>query len=119
MLNIRYEVALAAASENLVAIDSPCLVLKNIDELVKEIMIAKGLGYSGKVALHPCQVKAINDGFSPSEKEINKAMEIVELIEGKDPIALTEGSIIGPPFLKIAKDILRKHENIINLSAIK
>ena len=55
--------------------------------------------------------------YSPSEEEVAWAKEMVQLSEeavreGKG-VAVKEGKFIGPPMLKMARNILHKHQMIV------
>jgi citrate lyase beta subunit len=104
IIHIKSEIALAAVSENLIAIDSPCFHLKNNTLLEEEIIEAKELGYRGKIAIHPNQVEAINKYFSPTFDEISEIKNIVEIFKNEERSIIKLGDrMIGPPFLEWAK----------------
>lgn len=106
---VRYEISKAAISHQLLAIDSPCFDLNDLSVLESECLSAKDLGFSGKIALHPAQVATINSIFSPSEKDIAVAKTIVnELKSDSKNISKISNSMIGPPFLRMAENVIRK-----------
>jgi citrate lyase beta subunit len=39
------------------------------------------LGYDGKWAVHPAQLKSINESFTPNDKDIRRAWRIMEAYE--------------------------------------
>ena len=80
--------------------------LNNTDALTAEIVAAKAIGFDGKIALHPSQVNYINDGFSPSGAELNKAKRVIEAAScshTNSPITKITEHMVGPPFLKYAQ----------------
>ena len=54
-------------------VDGVFMNLKEIDKLREECLIARELGYVGKMAIHPTQVDVMHTVFSPSEAEVTYA----------------------------------------------
>ncbi|WP_371368221.1 (3S)-malyl-CoA thioesterase [Sporomusa rhizae] len=99
--------AAAAASNEIPAIDTACFNLTDSLELEKECCNVKKLGFTGKAAIHPSQVQTINLNFSPSEDQINFAKNIIaEYNRSQGGISRVSDTMIGPPFVKMAKQIL-------------
>lgn len=55
-------------------IDGPT---RGAGELAEAVALAKKMGMTGKLALHPGHAAAINDGLSPSEADVRAAREFV------------------------------------------
>src|SRR5207244_12980733 len=60
------------------AIDGPYLVIKDLDGFREVALRARALGYDGKWALHPGQIDVLNEVFTPSQDEYDKAEAILE-----------------------------------------
>ncbi|SGZ09390.1 Citryl-CoA lyase [Moritella viscosa] len=104
------KISMAANEVGIQAIDSPCFSIDDITTLEMESNLAKRLGYQGKIAIHPHQVKPINELFGLTKKEIALSQSIIEkigLIEDLDMsrISKINNSMIGPPFLKLAEKL--------------
>jgi citrate lyase subunit beta/citryl-CoA lyase len=56
---------------------SVALFDNNIDFL-QSVKYAKESGSTGALTIHPAQIPILNEGFTPSEQEINEANELVE-----------------------------------------
>ena len=54
-------------------VDGVFMNLKEIDKLREECLIARELGFVGKMAIHPTQVDVMHTVFSPSEEEVTYA----------------------------------------------
>jgi citrate lyase subunit beta / citryl-CoA lyase len=54
-------------------VDGVFMNLKEIDKLREECLIARELGFVGKMAIHPTQVDVMHTIFSPSEEEVTYA----------------------------------------------
>jgi citrate lyase subunit beta/citryl-CoA lyase/(S)-citramalyl-CoA lyase len=62
---------------------------------------------SGKAAIHPRQVAAINSVFSPDAAELERARKIVAQAEAsKGDICVVEGTMIGIPIVEAARRTL-------------
>jgi citrate lyase subunit beta/citryl-CoA lyase len=78
LLLARSQVVLAAATIGADAIDAIFVDLKAPDRLREDAVRARALGFRGKTAIHPDQIAAINDVFSPSAEDIAKARRLIE-----------------------------------------
>jgi len=107
---------MAARAARLEAIDTPYLDIADDEGFTREVTLARELGFSGQLVIHPSQVAIANRIFSPSEDEIREARRIVDAIEdGRRKglgVGLLDGSLIGPPMEKRARAVLRKVERI-------
>ena len=77
LLYIRSRVVQVAASAGIVAVDSPFFDIADLEGLKRETMAARDLGFHGKAAIHPKQIPAINEVFTPSTDEVAKARQIL------------------------------------------
>ena len=68
----------AARDAGLQAIDGPYLLIKDLDGFREMAMRARALGYDGKWALHPGQIDVLNDVFTPTQEEYDKAEALLE-----------------------------------------
>jgi len=71
-------ILVAVRNAGLQAIDGPYLLIKDLDGFREMAMRARALGYDGKWALHPGQVDVLNDVFTPSQDEFDKAEAVLE-----------------------------------------
>ncbi len=107
----REEIVVAARAAGIQPIDSVFSDVADEEGLRKSALEAKSFGFEGKGCIHPRQVKVINESFAPTEKEIEKAKEIVLAMEdaqkrGAGVIALGS-KMIDPPVVKRAQRILK------------
>lgn len=70
-------VLVAARAADLQAIDGPYLAIADGEGLRRWAGHVQGLGYDGKWAIHPSQLTAINDAFTPGDDELERAKAIV------------------------------------------
>ena len=71
-------ILIAARHAGLQAIDGPYLLIKDLDGFREMAMRARALGYDGKWALHPGQIDVLNEVFTPSQEEYDKAEGVLE-----------------------------------------
>ncbi|MEV4471615.1 CoA ester lyase [Nonomuraea sp. NPDC049504] len=72
---------MAARMHDLQVIDGPYLQIKDVDGFRRVAMRAAALGFDGKWVLHPAQVDAANEVFSPSQEDYDHAELILEAYE--------------------------------------
>ena len=72
------KILVAARSAGLQAIDGPYLLIKDLDGFREMAMRARALGYDGKWALHPGQVDVLNEVFTPTQDEYDKAEAMLD-----------------------------------------
>jgi citrate lyase subunit beta/citryl-CoA lyase len=71
-------ILIAARNAGLQAIDGPYLVIKDLDGFRDMAVRSRALGYDGKWALHPGQVDVLNEVFTPTQDEYDKAEAILD-----------------------------------------
>lgn len=69
---------------------------------------ARSDGFTGMMAIHPSQVSVINEAFSPTEAEIERAQAIVAAFEANPEkgVLQLDGQMIDAPHLRHARRIL-------------
>ncbi|MEA5137232.1 MAG: aldolase/citrate lyase family protein [Candidatus Fimivivens sp.] len=97
----RNAIALAARAAGIQAIDTVYADINDEDGLVEDTLSIKNIGYDGKVAIHPRQVDRINELFTPTDKEIDKAMRIFAAIREANArnsgVIALDGKMIDAP----------------------
>ena len=76
--------------------------------LVRDSAAARQRGFTGRIAIHPNQVAAINTAFSPSAEDLAWSRKVVDLFEaspGMGTVGL-EGKMLDMPHLKQARRVL-------------
>ena len=106
----RSAVAVAARAARVHALDTPYTKFRDPEGLRAEAMLAKSIGYKGKLAIHPAQVEVIESVFMPTEAEIARARRVLEIAaeaetEGRGSISL-DGEMIDMPVILRAQNVL-------------
>lgn len=112
----RNRIVSAARAAGVDVYDTPYTDINDDEGLTADAQFAKSLGFTGKVSISPRHVKEINSVFSPTQKEIDYAYEVLEAIEtaksqGKGAIALY-GKMIDAPIVLRAKQVISMVEQI-------
>jgi len=72
---------MAAKAAGLMAIDAPYGEFNNKPAMVTAAKISRALGFDGKWAIHPNQLEPINTVFSPSAREIDRAVKVLDAVK--------------------------------------
>jgi citrate lyase subunit beta/citryl-CoA lyase len=110
VLYARSRLCVSARAAHVLALDTPYFKLRNPDGLRASALEAKSLGFKGKFAIHPDQIAALNECFSPSPQEIAHAERIVAAFaeaeaRGRASTSL-DGWVIDVPVVKRARALL-------------
>ncbi len=101
LLYARSRVVHAAASAGIDVIDVPYLDLEDPEGMAIEARKAKALGFSGKGSVHPKQIAALNEVFTPTADEIDRAMRVTKTFEEADTgLVVIDGKLIEKPVLR-------------------
>ncbi|ORI21767.1 MULTISPECIES: CoA ester lyase [unclassified Rhodococcus (in: high G+C Gram-positive bacteria)] len=79
--HILMTILLAARTHGLQAIDGPYLQIRDLDAFRRAAGRTAGLGFDGKWVLHPTQIDAANEIFSPRQSDFDKAEMILDAYE--------------------------------------
>ncbi len=75
------KILMAGRANGLQVIDGPFLKIRDQDAFRDYCQRTKVLGYDGKWALHPDQVTILNELFSPTQEQFDRAWDILEAYE--------------------------------------
>ncbi|MGP3967471.1 HpcH/HpaI aldolase/citrate lyase family protein [Streptomyces sp. 6N223] len=75
---ILMRILMAARAHDLQAIDGPYLQIRNADGFREVALRSAALGFDGKWVLHPDQIAAANEIFSPSQEDYDHAELILD-----------------------------------------
>lgn len=88
-------ILVAARDAGLQAIDGPYLLIKDLDGYREAATRAKALGYDGKWALHPGQIDVLNEVFTPTQEEFDKATSMLEAYDHATGVELKGAVMFG------------------------
>ncbi len=108
----RAMIAMAARANNVIPIDTVHIKVHDLDDLEKNLGLAKDLGFEGMLILHPKEIPFAHRYFSPTDAELEQAAEMLQLSEEAEKegrgVAYINGKFVGPPMVMSAKKVLEK-----------
>ncbi|WP_261371090.1 HpcH/HpaI aldolase/citrate lyase family protein [Sphingobium sp. B2] len=106
---VRALVLFAAHAASVPAIETVFPAIRDLKGLASYVERARRDGFTAMMAIHPAQVKIINEGFSPTATEIEEARRIIDAFESNPDAGVlqVQGKMLDLPHLKLAKRILR------------
>lgn len=75
---ILMRILMAARANDLQAIDGPYFNVRDVDAFVRVARRSAALGFDGKWVLHPAQIEAANEVFSPAQEDYDHAEQILD-----------------------------------------
>lgn len=107
----RSAVVLHAKAFGLQAIDTPFVDVKADETILSvEAERAMQMGYTGKLAIHPRQVRIIQQVFTPTAAQIDRARELIDLHERHQSagtgVFTFEGKMVDMPMIRAAQSVL-------------
>lgn len=99
-----------AAAAKVSAIETIYVNFRDTDLLRKDTELARRDGFTGRLAIHPAQVPVINEVFTPSTAQIEKAKAIVAAFEAKPGAGTVgmDGKMYDRPHLARAQALLQR-----------
>ena len=112
----RTRLVVAARAANVDVYDTPFTDVNDDEGIRIDTEHAKALGFTGKASISPRHVDVINEVFSPSQKDIDYAYEVMDAIarakeQGRGAIAL-HGKMIDAPIVNRARQTIAAAEEL-------
>ena len=106
----RHRLVVAARAAGVDVYDTPFTDVNDDEGIVTDASYAKALGFTGKASISPRHVEVINSVFSPTQKDVDYAYEVMEAIalakeQGKGAISL-HGKMIDAPIVTRAEQTI-------------
>jgi citrate lyase subunit beta / citryl-CoA lyase len=115
----RGKIPVDAKAAGVAAIDAIWQKVDDTNGLIKDAIVAKRLGYSGKSVIHPSQIEPVHNIFIPTKHEIEWAKKVIEALgqtmekgSGRGAVKL-EGKMIDAVHYKQAKAILNINSKLL------
>ena len=110
----RTRLVVAARAAGVAVYDTPFTDVNDDEGIWTDARVAKALGFNGKASISPRHVEVINQVFSPTQKEIDYAYEVMDAIalakeQGRGVIAL-HGKMIDAPIVARAQQTIAAAE---------
>lgn len=105
----RATVVMTAVAYHLQAVDTVFVDLDDEAGLAQDAAFARGLGYTGKLAIHPRQIPVLNETFTPAAAEIVQAQRLIRAVEEADSgVATLDGRMVDRPMVRAAEKLLHR-----------
>jgi citrate lyase subunit beta / citryl-CoA lyase len=105
-LHVRSQTLLAAKAYGRLALDAVYLDIKDLDGLRAEADDAVAVGFDAKVAIHPTQVAAIREAYTPSAEQLMWARHVLAAARNERGVFAHEGIMVDAPVLRRAERIV-------------
>lgn len=112
-LPVQSALVVAARTAGLQAVDGPHLGVHVDEGFLEATQRARDLGFDGKWAIHPRQVEALNEVFTPTEDEVAQARAVLEALdrgarEGSAGAVLLDGQMLDEAVAVSARRVLAR-----------
>jgi len=109
----RNRLTVAARANGLDAIDGPFADFQKPDGYRKEAGWATTLGMVGKWCIHPSQIELANEVFSPTEKEVARAQQVIDAVRAAEGgSANLNGTMIDAATQRVFEVVLERAKRI-------
>ena len=87
------------------------LILKMLDGCRAETEFVKSMGFKGRFAIHPDQIKPIHDAYNPTKEELEWAKGVLEEAKTAGTGAFKfQGKMVDAPVLERARLIISRED---------
>jgi len=105
----RSRVVAAAAAFGVAAIDQVFVDWKDAEGLAEECRFAAQLGFSGKMLIHPDQVRVAHEAFAPTAEDLAWAEKVLAAVDAagahEGGVVAVDGKMVDRPLIEQAKQI--------------
>ncbi len=105
-------IVVAARAAGLRVLDGPVADYGDEEGLRRSCLIARSLGFDGKWCIHPAQIGIVNEGFSPTAREVDWAKKVVAAYEEANVASSgsvsVDGQMVDAASIKLARNTLGK-----------
>ena len=101
---------LGATAAGVTAVDAVYADFRDLDGLRAEALAAAATGFLAKAAIHPAQVRVINDAFTPDAEALRHAAQVVAAFEQQPHAGAVsiDGRMFDRPHLTAAQRLLAR-----------
>lgn len=113
--HVLFSILVAARAHGLDAIDGPWVAIRDIEGFRRSAGRSAALGYDGKWVLHPDQIAAGNEIFSPKQADFDRALRMIEAYSAATAEAggavgaiVVDDEMVDEAGMKVAQRIVAK-----------
>lgn len=104
----------AARAAGIDAFDVAYGDVNDMDGFLREVQIAKTMGFNGKSLIHPRQVAPLHKAYAPSKEDLTFARRVVQAAEKAKQQGLgvtsLDGKMVDPPVIAHAEMVIQRAE---------
>lgn len=109
-------VVIAAKAAGVQALDTVFSDIKDEEGLRRDTIEIKEMGFDGRAAIHPAQIEVIHECFTPTEKEMQHAANVLFAAEiarhEGSGVAVVRGKMVDKPIIERAEKMIRFAERL-------
>jgi citrate lyase subunit beta/citryl-CoA lyase len=103
-------IVVVARATGVRVLDGPVADYGDEEGLRRSCLTARSLGFDGKWCIHPAQIPVVNEGFSPTDKEVDWAEKVIAAYEeasaaGSGSVSV-DGQMVDAASIKMARNVL-------------
>ncbi len=112
VLHARCALAIAARAGDVAAIDTVYLDVRDDEGFRRDAAFGLGLGFEGKLCIHPRQVLLANEVYTPAAEQVAYAQRVLEAArqaeaEGKG-VFTVDGKMVDAPLIAVQSRVLER-----------
>ncbi|GGL66257.1 HpcH/HpaI aldolase/citrate lyase family protein [Halocalculus aciditolerans] len=110
---VRQTVVSAAALGGLDPLATVYQDFNDTEGLREHAAAARELGYIGQKAIHPAQLETLNEMYTPTQDEVDRARRFVDAFDGADRDSIVvDGVFLDTAIVEQYRTVLRRHEEV-------
>ena len=110
LLTARSQILMAARAAGIYALDTAYTDINNDEGFIKEVKLIKQMGFDGKSVIHPRQIELTHKIYTPSSKEIQHSIRVIDAIKEAESkssgVIALDGKMIDVPVVDRAYRVL-------------
>lgn len=113
--HVLFSILVAARAHGLAAIDGPYVAIRDVEGFRRSARASAALGYDGKWVLHPDQIAAGNEIFTPRQADFDRSLRMMEAYAAATAEAggavgaiVVDDEMVDVAGLRVAEAILAK-----------
>ena len=110
LLTARSQILMAARAAGIYALDTAYTDINNDEGFIKEVKLIKQMGFDGKSVIHPRQIELTHKIYTPSSKEIQHSIRVIDAIKEAESKSLgviaLDGKMVDVPVVDRAYRVL-------------
>lgn len=114
LAHMRGVIVTVAAALGIAAIDTPFPDYEDAKELAAEAALVRSMGFTGKYAIHPGQLAAINRAFTPTREQVATARAVIAAADaaGNNGAIGVAGAMVDAPVIAQARRVVETADAI-------